>query len=101
MPEGVSESLSRTRRASRRSPTPSAGSAPRPSIRKGDHWVDSTLKPDDEAKANVIRQFSDEFFELARTQKSELNQYLTFEEPVTVDLDGKVYRFEQASRSDS
>jgi Ca-activated chloride channel homolog len=64
--------------------------------RKGDHWVDATLKPEDEAKAKVVRQFSDEFFELARTQKSELNQYLTFEEPVTVDLDGKVYRFEQA-----
>ncbi len=67
-------------------------------FRKGDRWVDSEVKPDDEAKAVVIRQFSDEFFALARGQKSELNQYLTFEEPVTVNLDGKVYRFEQAAK---
>ena len=65
---------------------------------QGKAWVDSTLKPDDEAKAVVIRQFSDEFFELARTQKAEMNQYLTFDEPVTVNLDAKVYRFEQAPK---
>ena len=67
-------------------------------FRKGDRWVDSEVKPDDEAKAVVIRQFSDEFFALARGQKSELNQYLAFDEPVTVNLDGKVYRFEQAAK---
>ena len=38
-----------------------------------------------------------EFFRLARSQKAELNQYLTFTEPVTVNLEGKVYRFEQAN----
>jgi len=66
--------------------------------RRGDHWVDSQVKPEDEAKAQVVRQFSDEFFELARNQKAEMNQYLTFEEPVTVDLGGRVYRFEQAAK---
>ncbi|MDR3632917.1 MAG: VIT domain-containing protein [Isosphaeraceae bacterium] len=64
--------------------------------RKGDRWVDSTVTPDEEAKATAVAQFSDAFFVIARAQKAELNQYLTFDEPVTVNLDGKVYRFEQA-----
>jgi Ca-activated chloride channel family protein len=63
---------------------------------KDGHWIDSTVKPEDEAKATVIEQFSDAFFRLARTQKAELNQYLTFAEPVTVNLDGQIYRFEMA-----
>ncbi len=63
-------------------------------FRKGDRWVDSDVKPEDEAKAIVIRQYSDEFFKLARNQSAGLNQYLAFEEPVTVNLEGRVYRFE-------
>ena len=66
--------------------------------RKGNRWVDSEVKPEDEAKATVIEQFGDEFFRLARTQPSAMNQYLTFEEPVTVSLDGKVYRIEPAGK---
>ncbi|MCA1684945.1 MAG: hypothetical protein LC745_02955 [Planctomycetia bacterium] len=66
-------------------------------FRKENRWVDSEVKAEDEAKAVVVRQFSDEFFRLARDQKSELNQYLTFDEPVTVNLDGRTYRFEQAA----
>jgi Ca-activated chloride channel family protein len=66
--------------------------------RKANRWVDSSVKPDEESKAIEIEQFSDAFFRLAETQKSELNQYLTFQEPVTVKLDGKVYRIEQAKK---
>lgn len=66
--------------------------------RKADRWVDSSVQPDQDAKATVIRQFSDEFFALANGQKNEMNQYLTFEEPVTVNLDGRVYRIEPAPR---
>ncbi len=64
--------------------------------RKGDHWVDSTVKPEEESKATVVEQFSDEFFRIAGRQDAELNQYLTFEEPVVVNLAGKVYRIERA-----
>jgi Ca-activated chloride channel homolog len=60
--------------------------------RKADRWVDSDVKPEEDAKAIVLEQFSDEFFKLARNQPAEQNQYLTFEEPVTVRIDGKVYR---------
>ncbi|WP_250846864.1 VIT domain-containing protein [Aquisphaera insulae] len=61
---------------------------------KENRWIDSTVKPDDDAKARRVRQFSDEFFTLARSQKPEFNQYLTFREPVTVSLDGTVYRID-------
>ena len=44
----------------------------------------------------MIRQFSDEFFNLARSQSAELNQYLTFTEPVTIKLAGTVYRIDPA-----
>ncbi len=66
-------------------------------FRKGDRWVDSDITAEDESKAVVIRQFSDAFFTLAREQKAEMNRYLTFDETVTVKLDGQVYRFEQAA----
>ena len=64
-------------------------------FRKGDRWVQSTIKPEDEARAIEIEQFSDSYFELARNQTAESNQLLTFEEPVTVELDGKIYRIER------
>ena len=63
---------------------------------KDSRWVDSTVKPDEDAKARRIRQFSDEFFSLARSQSAELNQYLTFSEPVTIKLAGTVYRIDPA-----
>jgi hypothetical protein len=62
--------------------------------RKGDRWIDSAVKPEEDAKATVVEQFSEEFFKLARGQSAEQNQYLTFEEPVTVLIAGKVYRIE-------
>lgn len=63
---------------------------------KDNRWIDSTVKPDEDAKAKRIRQFSDEFFSLARSQSAELNQYLTFNEPVTLKLADTVYRIDPA-----
>jgi Ca-activated chloride channel family protein len=63
---------------------------------KDHHWIDSTVDAEDEKKATVIRQFSDRFFELARTQSADLNQYLTFTESVTLKLGDQVYRIEPA-----
>jgi Ca-activated chloride channel family protein len=65
---------------------------------KGGRWVDSSVKPDEEARAKVVRLFSDDFFALARSQSSELNRYLTFTEPVIVQLGGTVYRFEPEAK---
>jgi len=63
---------------------------------KENRWIDSTVKPDEDAKAKLIRQFSNDFFNLARSQSADLNQYLTFTEPVTIKLAGTVYRFDPA-----
>ena len=54
------------------------------------------MKPEEDAKAKLIRQFSDEFFRLARSQSAEWNQYLTFSEPVTLRLAEGVYRIDPA-----
>ncbi len=62
--------------------------------RKADRWVDSEVKPEDDARAKVVEQFSDEFFKIARSQSAEMNQYLGFDEAVTVNLAGQVYRFD-------
>ena len=58
---------------------------------KNKRWVDAAVTPDEDAKAIVITQLTDAYFQLARTQKAEYNQYLSQTEPVTVKLDGTVY----------
>lgn len=65
-------------------------------FKRGERWVDSTVTPELESKAITIEQFSDGYFELARKQSADLNQYLTFEEPVTVNLAGQVYKINRA-----
>jgi hypothetical protein len=61
---------------------------------KSHRWVDAEVKPEDDAKAKTVEQFSEEFFKIARTQSAEMNQYLTFPEAVTVNLNGQVYRID-------
>jgi hypothetical protein len=63
---------------------------------KNQRWVDSSVTPDEDAKATVVTQLTDAYFQLARTQKAEYNQYLSQTEPVTVKLDGKVYHVDPA-----
>jgi Ca-activated chloride channel homolog len=65
---------------------------------KNKRWVDSTVQPDEDAKATLVTQLTDEYFQLARTQKSEYNQYFSQSEPLTVKLDGKVYHVEPAKQ---
>ena len=63
---------------------------------KNERWTDSSVTQEEDEKATVMTQLSDEYFRLARTQKAENNQYLSLDEPVTVKLEGKVYRIEPA-----
>jgi hypothetical protein len=63
---------------------------------KEGRWVDSSVKPEEDAKAVKVAQFSDEYFRIARTQKAEYNQYLSQAEPVTVKLEGTVYHIDPA-----
>ncbi len=60
--------------------------------RKDGRWVDSAVKPEDDARATVIEQFGDEYFKLAARQTAEQNQYFAFDEPVTVQIADRVYR---------
>ena len=63
-------------------------------FRKANRWVDSEVKPEAEAKAIKVEQFSDPYFALSRDHGPERNQYLSFDEPVTVLLDGQVYQID-------
>ncbi|MGO9916794.1 MAG: VIT domain-containing protein [Isosphaeraceae bacterium] len=65
---------------------------------KNNRWVDAEVTPDDDAKGIKITQLSDRYFELARSQKAEYNQYLSQAEPVTVKLDGQVYHVDPAQK---
>jgi Ca-activated chloride channel homolog len=64
---------------------------------KNNRWVDSSVKPEEDSKAIVIVQLSDEYFKLAGSQKAEYNQYFSQSEPVTVELEGKVYHVDPAT----
>ncbi len=65
---------------------------------KNGRWVDSSVKPEEDAKAEKVVQFSEGYFRLARDQKAEYNQYFSQDEPVTVKLDGKVYHIDPAPK---
>lgn len=84
-----------------------AGGAPQPTMRqvgaktffrRNNRWIDADVKPEEEAKAIVIEQFTDDYFKVANSQPATSNQYLTFEDEVLVKLDGKVYQVNRASR---
>ncbi len=57
-------------------------------------WVESTVTADDEAAAQRVVQFSDEYFELAGQYGRQLSQYLVFDEPVLVTVAGQAYLIE-------
>lgn len=59
--------------------------------RKGDRWVDAAVPAEGIRSAIDIRQYSDAWFALARSQSAERNQYLALEQDVTVELGGQVY----------
>ncbi len=61
---------------------------------KNERWLDSTVTAEMEKTARVIEQYSPEYFELVRTRAS-IGRYLTFDDGVTLELDGQVYRIVQ------
>ncbi|MGQ9575643.1 MAG: VIT domain-containing protein [Thermoguttaceae bacterium] len=62
--------------------------------RRANQWVDSTVTNEQEKKAQRVKQFSDEYFALARRHGRTLSQYLVFDEPVLVNLAGQAYLIE-------
>jgi len=57
-------------------------------------WADSTIAESAAQKAVPVRQFSDQYFELARKHGRKLAPFLTFDEPVLVEVEGQVYLIE-------
>ncbi len=65
--------------------------------RRGKQWVDSTATEEEEKHARRVAQFSDEYFKLADRYGRKLSQYLVFDEPMLVVLDGEAYTIEPAA----
>ena len=57
-------------------------------------WVDSTVTEEQEKSSIRVKQFSDEYFELARRHGRDLSQYMVFDEPVLVNVEEQAYLIE-------
>jgi hypothetical protein len=57
-------------------------------------WVDSQATKDQQHGARRIKQFSDEYFDLARRYGRTMSQYLALDEPVLLILDRQAYLIE-------
>jgi Ca-activated chloride channel family protein len=62
--------------------------------RRGDRWVDSTLTEEQEKNPVRVKQFSDEYFALARRHGREFSQYMVFDEPVLLNVESQAYLIE-------
>ena len=57
-------------------------------------WVDSQLSEAQQAQAKRVKQFSDAYFELARRNGRQLAQYMVFDEPLLLNVEGQAYLIE-------
>lgn len=62
--------------------------------RKKNQWRDASVTEDQEKNAIRVKQFSDEYFELANANGRELSKYLAFEEPLLVNLGEVTYQID-------
>ena len=62
-------------------------------FRQQNRWVESGISTERQQQAIKIERYSDAYFELVRRHANDVAKYLTIDEPVTLELDGKVYEF--------
>jgi Ca-activated chloride channel family protein len=62
--------------------------------RRGAQWVDGTLNRSQQDQATHVKQFSREYFDLVHKHGRTLSQYLVFDDPVLVNLEGRAYLIE-------
>jgi len=62
--------------------------------RRGEQWFDATVTEKQKAEAIRVRQFSDDYFELARRYGRTLSQYMVFDEPVLLNVGERAYLIE-------
>ncbi len=61
--------------------------------RRGDRWVDSTVTAEQEKQPIKIERYSKEYFDLIDKFGRDVAKYMTFDDPVVIELDGKAYSF--------
>ncbi len=62
--------------------------------RRENQWRDASVTPDQEKKARRVKQYSQEYFELATKHGPHLSKYLAFTEPVLVNLGNETYQID-------
>jgi len=62
---------------------------------RNDQWIDATLTPEQEKNPQRVKQFSREYFDLAARHGRALSQYLVFDEPVLLNIEGQAYLIER------
>jgi Ca-activated chloride channel family protein len=55
-------------------------------------WIDGTLNETQEKNAVTVKQFSDKYFEIAKNNSVDLNQYLSVDEEIVINLNGDAYK---------
>jgi Ca-activated chloride channel family protein len=63
-------------------------------FRRDGQWVDSRVTREQQSQAKRVKQFSSEYFELARHYGRTMSQYMVFDDPVLITLDDKAYLIE-------
>ncbi len=61
--------------------------------RRGNQWIDSAVTEEQQKKPIKIERYSDEYFKLVDRLGRDAARYMTFDEPVVIELEGKVYAF--------
>lgn len=67
--------------------------------RRENRWRDASVTPEQEKKAQRVKQFSKEYFELATKHGPHLAKYLAFTEPVLVNLGNETYQIDPPDES--
>jgi Ca-activated chloride channel family protein len=62
--------------------------------RRQNQWVDSQLSEKQQQNAKRVKQFSTEYFDLAKRYGRTMSQYLAMDEAVMVNMDGQAYLIE-------
>ncbi|MCL4192282.1 MAG: hypothetical protein KJZ87_11080, partial [Thermoguttaceae bacterium] len=63
-------------------------------FRRNNQWVDSTVTEKQQQNVRRVKQFSDEYFALARRHGRDLAQYLAMDDPVMVNIEGEAWLIE-------
>jgi Ca-activated chloride channel family protein len=57
-------------------------------------WRDSKVTKEQEKNVTRVKQFSDDYFDLAARHGKKMSQYMVFDEPVLIYLEGRAYLIE-------